>query len=301
MELFSCTWNACLESLRQVRCTFESSLVIWTWNLNLRSGKADSSKEASGSLKNEASSEATGVVTFFCRSKDDNTVTTAAESLEDVEAVGECLGGPSKGGSECGTSEWSIVVNDTHYFGHLLCSEKRSVSSAEDLEFLSYVPQAETPKERERRLLHQDREARQRAVKLKTPRGPARRHRKQECVVQAIDEEENECNTCIDTVEGGEVSAKDVPEKKDAVADDERKTRIKLIMRKRHASIRRCKRSRARIREKVKGRTCNLGKMRDGSWGAALLMCAKVVRLYSCSASRYASLFRSNRRFKPGD
>ena len=153
-------------------------------------------------------------------------------------------------------------------------------------------------KERNRRLLTQERLILARLDKTRRSRRASKRSKQVE-MLRAIKEDRlpvkgDRCKTG-----GGGVSEYD-----GAVMDDStshaRRREVETILWRKFRLSGGTRRTRRRFRKRV-----NQGRRVErvrwfGRCNAAGLTVADIIRLYSCSASRYAK-FRSNRRFKPGD
>ena len=141
-------------------------------------------------------------------------------------------------------------------------------------------------KERNRRLLAQHRELQQNSAKCRKTRISAK-CRKYESNLRKVKEEEVVAGEPCGTP--GNNSDKRDP------ADDERRRCIDQLLKKRTRVARRTG-QRKLHRRKIKPRV----KIRFGSWAITLWPVENIIRLYSCSAFRYV-MFKSNRRYKPGD
>ena len=113
-----------------------------------------------------------------------------------------------------------------------------------------------------------------------------------------IKEDESEVNKALNVVERPRGSAGVVPVKEVAAADDDRRMHVEQLLRTRVQVGRRARRFRGQIGKAVKRRvTLARSSVRKGATSTAVV---EIVKLYSGSASRYL-MFRSNRRYKPGD
>ena len=263
------------------------------WNSNVCFGRVVSSKEAGENPKDEARIGAMGAESDCCRTKDECTVATAAESMEGVDTVSAHSSASSCVRLECGNGsseqqQWSIVVNGTRYLGHLRSGEmwaSSSVGPDYTGEETSAVSGGETTKERNRRLLLQHRKHQQRAAKVR------RRKRKTECSLHVIEEEGVTTGTLRDSA--GEdhdfISSEIIVMRQDIVS----------FLRRRRTVSRRGVRNRGKGASGVR-RTSPIAKIRWVGWFMMPQAWVRVIQLYSCSASRYL-MFGSNRRYKPGD
>ena len=199
--------------------------------------------------------------------------------------------------SSSGSDEWSLVDNGTRYFGHLR-PERRFVVDLEDMnDSVGHFPR-ETTKERNRRLLTQERLIQARLDETRQSRR-ASKHSKQVEMLRAIKEERlpvkgDRCKT------GGGA----VRDDNGAVMDDStsyaRRREVETILGRKFRLSGGTRRTRRRFRKRA-----NQGRRVErvrwfGRCNATGQTVADIIRLYSCSASRYAK-FWSNKRFKPGD
>ena len=268
-----------------VDCIWSAKLLFR--KINLRNG-VDRNQE--GNTHDERSGARPG----DCRTEDDNTATTAAETLEEIDHVVECLSASSVTDLEGGGCNWSIMVNGTRYFGHLR-SEGKSRSSMEKMEDSQVSPQGETVKERNRRLLRHDRAFRQHVAKVRGKKC------KRDGKLQAVKEEEVTSIMVSSTAEGDHGSREGEPEEKEEFTWAARRRDIVSFLRKRTKLSRNTRRFSSDYQgAKAARRMSPSGKVVSVKKGATSAAVVEIIQLYSCSASRYL-MFGSNRRYKPGD
>lgn len=104
-----------------------------------------------------------------------------------------------------------------------------------------------------------------------------------------------------DSVEGdGSVSGNNMNRKDSTDTEDERRQQVVRILKKRTKLSQRAGRVRRQngcgSTEKIRPRV----EITFGSWAIESWPVENIIRLYSCSACRYG-MFKSNRRYKPGD
>lgn len=216
--------------------------------------------------------------------RDDATDATAEVSDSSVSDSTSC-------GGVDGVKKWSTVVNGIHFVGidrsggsPPLCDE------VEDSEVSQ--PHEETKKERHKRLLTLDRESKTRDTKVKRiPR--QRNHHFSPVKLPPIKEEkatgasEDLCETLV--IPGQE-----------GVAAIDRRREVELILIRKFKLSGRVMRDKRRVRRKVAKVTPFHKLIGLDCWDNVVRRFAYAIRLYSCSAARYA-MFRSNRSLKPGD
>ena len=190
-------------------------------------------------------------------------------------------------------NEWSIIVNGTRYIG----SQRSGTSSHCDLSEESDSSEAreETIKERNSRLLTQDRINRARLGKFKISKRRNTHHVEKLQVVKeddVMDDEERgaskEVRVLVDNV---------------ATVDSSKsyfgQTEVESVLRRKIRRYGGAKRASRQLRKRIHQR--NVGFTSGFGWhNTAVQAVTDIIKLYSCSAFRYA-MFGSNRRFKPGD
>jgi len=225
----------------------------------------------------------------------DGTDATVEESLDLSSNEGPSIQ------SECEPNQIAIVLNGTRYVGNI-CSAGSSVRcEVEDSEDeprasaeAGNTSRGETRKEQSRRLLVQHRKIQALIAKPKR----SKRRTMQLCTIKE--------EPCIDVgsqkVRADTVEPLNVASRDDS-ADDDRRRAIQLSLHRRFKSSCR-KRSDA---SRKQGQSEALSKVASSGsfiglewWNYVVRIFAYTIRLYSCSAVRYA-MFRSNRSFKPGD
>jgi len=219
---------------------------------------------------------------------DDCTETTAAESLDlslDAFSINESV--------NC-RKEWSIVVNNTRY----ICSERPEGKSSfvvtdeirDDCEV-----QYETTKERNTRLLLQHQKSYVHPAKGKRYKHPTNSLRREKRM-QVIKEEDARDENYLSKLEVSPITRANKSEKEELNSDDTLRRIRKIIRRK----ARRLKKKTRQSQRKIKNITPPVNRIKFIYLREAMRIFTKVIRLYSSSAFRYA-MFRSNRRYKPGD
>ena len=226
-----------------------------------------------------------------CHKMDDDATDATA-----VESFGADSINPSDGNSSCASTQWSMTVNGTLYIGNVQ-SERRPETAVDDKDEIVAETPGETTKERNRRLLTQHRES-QRLAKVSKPKHSGK-HRNYKGKLREIKEEAVTAETVRRSTEGdGGVRDNNSDEKNPT--EDERRQQMAQILRKRTKSSQRVGRFRRQNCGGSTKRTRPRVKIVFGSWVGASWRVEDIIRLYSCSAFRYA-MFKSNRRYKPGD
>jgi len=233
--------------------------------------------------------------------EDGGTVATAIESVGDASSMSASASTPVLSVDSCSVSssdsaEWSLVVNGTRYFGHLR-PERRFVTDLEDMNDSGGRFPRETTKERNRRLLIQDRVNQARLDKARRSRRVSKCSKQVE-LLRTIKEERLPGKGDRDESGGRGVRDDDI-----AVVDDSsshlRRREIEAILRRKFRLFGVTGKAKRRFRKRVKQ-----GRVKRTRWfgrcNTARQRVAGIIMLYSSSASRHA-MFRSNRRFKPGD
>ena len=150
-------------------------------------------------------------------------------------------------------------------------------------------------KDRNRRLLIQERESR--GWKRIRPSRKSGKHSRLSSRLSTIKEEDG-CNVeeCVLLEAKSDCAAE--PPKQDDATDDNRIWEIERVLRQRAVKRRQALRLYSHSKSKKNRTMVN----RRGSSEQSMLpgLFYKIIRLYSSSAGRYA-MFRSNRRYKPGD
>jgi len=225
--------------------------------------------------------------------EDCDTVTTTAETTDVswTESPDE-----ERSNSDNG---WCVIVKGTQYIVHARQGGNSSFGMEKKCrEHLAI--HNETMKERNRRLLLQHRESRMSSKKPKRSK-QAGKHLKCEKELQGIKEED----MTLDAEQrafGGDRGAleSELQQERDDVIGDGRR-RAELVLREKFKGLTgRTWRGRRSHRRKIKVKRPSVRQTTPGFWRPAAREFSYIVKLYSCSAVRYAR-FRSNRRFKPGD
>ena len=230
-----------------------------------------------------------GMVAIFtsgnsCNKEDDDaTGMTTMGSMEGGSSI-------SSGGNSRGVSmDWTMVVNGTRYVGNSRPMRNSSFLRIADAKEDSSELIGETTKERNRRLLIQERTFQAGRKKVKK-RKRSVRHAKQVQTLFTVKEDSSVEKRSI---------AIDVTEEEESVTCDCSRE-AEIILRRKVRLFSNTKRVRRSQRKKIKVREPSVRGMMLGHWRLATREFSYIIRLYSCSAVRYA-MFRSNRRFKPGD
>ena len=263
------------------------------------SGSADESSLGVGSTSDHVPVESSVTQKY-----DGGTVVTTTESINDSSSGSALASGgasvssfTSAGLLECGAN-CCIVVNGTRYVGHLragksygsklemevghLRAGRSSVSKLEMEESVVAFPR-ETKKERNRRLLSEDR-------KIQSVRVKTRRSKRSD---KSVKQEGNGS-----TSERGGVKADKLVATEDSPMVWVRSKEAESFLRRKFRGS--CKiggimrRIRKRVGKKKRKR------IRWRGWKVVRKNFTRVIKWYSCSAVRYAR-FKSNRRYKPGN
>ena len=208
-----------------------------------------------------------------------------------------------RGNSSCESLNWSIVVNGTRYLGHL-SSGGGSIPELEDTDHAVASSSQETTKERSRRLLIQDRLIQAGLDKSRRSRRPSKRS-KQMAKFRAIKNKHVTDKGGKSTFGRGDVVSEDgaaVDVLTSHVKDSTtyaRQREVKIILERKIRLLFGRKQVRLQFRKRINKRGIKRTRM-FGWYNPAGLLVIGAIKLYSCSAFRY-TMFRSNRRFKPGD
>jgi len=265
--------------------------------LYLRDDDAELEEEVSlivNSLRDDGGSDGDGKIAasdsgnFPNKEDDDATEVTAMGSLEGDSSTS------SGGNSRDESLDWTAVVNGTRYVGNSRLAGNSSFPGIADAKEDSSELTGETTKERNRRLLAQERISQAGREKVKKTRRSVR-HSNQLQTLLTVEED--------GSVEGSSVEGRSVvidvaEEKKPTICGDLRE--VKLVLRRKVRWSRITKNVRCSQRKKIKARRLSIRGAIVGHWKLATREFSYIIRLFSCSAMRYAT-FRSNRRFKPGD
>ena len=194
-------------------------------------------------------------------------------------------------------NRWSMVVNGTTYIGNARPGGNSLFGMEKDCSGDSPIHHA-TNKERNRRLLSEYRKSHTNLPKSKKLK-QAGKHLNCKKELQIIREENVTAEAMKDSVEGdGSVSGNNM-NRKDST-EDERRQQVVRILKKRTKLSQRAGRVRKQngcgSTEKIRPRV----EITFGSWAIESWPVENIIRLYSCSACRYG-MFKSNRRYKPGD
>ena len=200
----------------------------------------------------------------------------------------------SEGNSVGAGLVWSMTVNGTRYVGHSRPTGNSSFLNIADGKEDCSELLVETTKERNRRLLVQERISQAGREKVKKTRRSVR-HSNQ---IQTLLTVEEDGSVEGSSVEGRSVVIDVAEEKKPTICDGLRE--VKLVLRTKVRWSRITKNVRCSQRKKIKARRLSIRGAIVGHWKLATREFSYIIRLFSCSAMRYAT-FRSNRRFKPGD
>ena len=217
------------------------------------------------------------------KKEEEGTVTTFADSLDETFSLEP---------STC--REFSVVVNGTLYTGaesatnSSFCGDD-SISS-EDSDF-----EGETMKDRNRRLLTQERKSQ--SLKRVRRSKQSGKHAKHSPSLMVIKEEANGSDE-EDCKSEAEISSAVNLSNQEETIEDVRSREIVSMLKKRTVKCRHGTRVRSRIKTKKNRSLVKLTSVVGRSFLPVVF--SKIIRLYSCSAFRYA-MFRSNRRYKPGD
>ena len=241
------------------------------------------------SVREDGGSEGDGKIAasdggnFPNKEDDDATEVTAVGSLEGDSSTS------SDGNLGDENLNWTSVVNGTRYVGNFRPTGNSSFPEIADAKEDSSELIGETTKERNRRLLIQERifQAGRKKVK-KTKRSV--RNSNQVQTLQTIDE---------DTWFEGRSIATDVTEEEESMSCVCLRE-AEIVLREKGRLLRNTKRVRRRQRKKMKVRGSSVRGMMVGYWRLAKREFSYIIQLYASSAVRYAR-FPSNRRFKPGD
>ena len=215
---------------------------------------------------------------------DDGTDATAEVSDSSVSDSASC-------GCVDGIKKWSMVVNGIHFIGFdrsggtpPLCDK---VGDSE-----VFQPHEETKKERHKRLLTLYRESKTRDTKGK--RIPRQRNHHFSPIKLPPIKEEKATGATKDPGETLVVSGQE------GVAAINRRREVGLILIRKFKLSGQVMRDKRRVRRKVAKVTPPQKLIGLDCWDDVVRIFAYAIRLYSCSAARYA-MFRSNRSLKPGD
>ena len=192
-----------------------------------------------------------------------------------------------------------MIVNGTRCIGHARPGGNSSLGMEKNCS-KQLVIRNETMKERNRRLLSQHRKSHVSSKKPKKSK-EAGKHLKCEKELQGIKEEVMtfDAERCAFGGDRGALES-ELQQKRDDVIGDGRR-RAELVLREKFKGLTgRTWRGRRPHRRKIKVKRLSVRRTTPGFWRPAAGEFLYIVKLYSCSAVRYAR-FRSNRRFKPGD
>ena len=223
-------------------------------------------------------------------SLDTNPFAIAAESLRSEMTAKEPLDDGSFSVTICGCeAKWATVVNGVRYYG---CARPKSSSSFEIADVNEDPPgtHGETIKERNRRLLLQDRTVRAGRDKVKNTK------RSDRCSgqVQKLRTVEE-----VGRPDEGDISACDTLAENDSTIRD-RLREVESMLRRKVKGPSSSRRDGHPHQRKIKVKGPSVRGTTPRVWRLVVREFSYVIQLYSCSAVRYA-MFRSNRRFKPGD
>ena len=228
--------------------------------------------------------------------KDSDTLVTAAETLgtEETASLGSNVTSENISGHP--NARWSTVVNGTRYVGRWrpgsseVCGVACSVSPGT-------MSPGQARRERNRRLLKEHQELQQRVVKVRGLKHSSS-NRRSTSRPQAIKEEDVlELKRRGSGVERSSCSSDDKSQQ-EVEEYSERLKICRLVLRERTLVSRRVRRFRKPVRKSARGTRLS-DKDLSGSWCRALWTSVIIIACYSCSAFRF-SVFRSNRRYKPG-
>ena len=222
---------------------------------------------------------------------EDATDATMVESLE-VDSIN-----PSDGNASCVSTlssclticgcnvKWATTVNGVKYYS---CARPKSPLAFDVAEANEDLPGSdeETIKERNGRLLRQDRNFRVGRNKIKNTKrlGRSSNHAQELQTVEEIDISVERPSGKIDISEEEESTTGSCLREIDIEVG--RKVNIKKVRHPRG--------------KKIKVRGPSVRGVTPGYWRFVAREFSYIVQLYSCSAARYA-MYRSNRRYKPGD
>ena len=239
----------------------------------------------------------TGTSSSECGHKMDDDATEAtivdsfgADSINPSDGNSSCASTRSLGVTICGcNAKWATTVNGVQYYS---CARPKS-SLFLDIVDVNEDPSrsdGETTKERNRRLLLQDRTFRAGRRKIKNIKRLGR------CSSHAQE---------LQTVEEMDISVEGLPGVIDTTEEEESTTgsslrEIDIEVCRKIRSLGNAKRVRHPHRKKIKVRGPSVRGVTPGYWRFAAREFSYIIQLYSCSGARYA-MFRSNRRYKPGD
>ena len=237
--------------------------------------------------------------------KEDRTTTTAAESFEKCSlnsstvefkiwsSLDKSQFSFDASANECNSC--STPDNGIFYFGSQKPKEiyiRESENRVRD----ETTSQGETIKERNRRLLAKDREARLH-LKTKNKSKQLIKHSKQVNNLQSINEE-IVINKDVAMNKGSIKRVEKNAEQKELASVD-RRWEVEMAERRKQKLFKGALGIRSQSQNKVKTLKSHEKRIKFEDWNL-MMTHAKIILAYSSSAFRYA-MFQSNRRFKPGD
>ena len=184
------------------------------------------------------------------------------------------------------------MVNGIHFIGvdrsgrtPSLCERGEDCEEFQSLE--------ETKKERNKRLLMQHREFKAHRTKAKTIPRPRKCH----CSPRKLQPIKEAEVTVVTKIESG--ATLDASGRDDVMARDRRRE-VELILHRKFKSSERVRKDKGRMQRTAAKDTLPWRVFVPNCWNYVVRTFVCAIRLYSCSAARYA-MFKSLRRFKPGD
>ena len=190
--------------------------------------------------------------------------------------------------------EWSIVLNNTRYIGSERPKGNSSFIVTDEIKD-DYATNNETKKERNRRLLLQHQESYKRPVKGRKFKytNNSLRHEK---ILREIKEEDAIDDKHQNKLELSLGTQANMSDKEERNSEDILRQIKQILNRK----VKISKKKKRQFQNKIKNITPPVNRIKFVYLSEALRIFMNVIRLYSSSAFRYA-MFRSNRRYKPGD
>jgi len=219
----------------------------------------------------------------FCSNKhDEETEATAVGSLEGGSSI--FSGGTYRGAD----MNWAVVANGTRYVGHSRVKGDSSLLETADSKEDGSELMGETTSARNRRLLAQERAA----------RAGRKSNRKTTRAVRSFNQIQRRQTAQVDRSVGVRASTTVKPKDDELIRGSLRE--VRTVLRRKVRQSRNTRRFSRPQRTKIKVRRPSVRPTMFGHRELVMREFSYTIRLFASSAVRYA-MFRSNRRFKPGD
>jgi len=227
------------------------------------------------------------------KKEDDSTeMTTVGSVEEDMTTISSMEGdsSASSGGNHRHASmDWTVVVNGMRYIGNSRPRGNSSFSEIAESKEDSSAPIGETTKERNRRLLIQERAAQAGRKKVRKTKQSGRCFNQVQ-TLQTVEEDS--------LVEEHSIAIDDTEEEEPKACNCLREAEI--VLRRKVRLLTNNKKVRSPQQKKIKLRGSSVRGTMSECWRLATREFSYIIRLYSSLAVKYV-MVPSNRRFKPGD